>query len=130
MAAPEFYIAICNQCPFRERPCADADPCACQADHVDIREHAKAAHCPLNLYPADPQRSLVGTVAHGLAGIARAVTGTGGAEDPLVERRLSICATCPHNVVTLGMVNRCELCGCLTWAKARNLEEKCPAGKW
>ena len=69
-------------------------------------------------------------LAHGVAGIARAVTGTGGADAELVQKRVAICTECEHNVLSLGLIHRCELCGCLTWAKTRNLEVKCPANKW
>src|SRR5579859_426742 len=123
MSAFEHYLAICSKCPFRQRSCADNGPCACTADGADIREHAKEGHCPQNLYPVP--RNTVSTIAHGVAGIAKAVTGTGGADDELVRSRTNICATCQHNVLSMGLVHKCELCGCLTWAKARNLEEKC-----
>lgn len=67
-------------------------------------------------------------VAHGAVGIARAVTGTGGASAELIDRRSAICAACEHwRAVGMG---RCDLCGCLTWAKVRNKDEKCPVGKW
>ena len=128
MATAEQYLAICNRCPFRQRPCGDNQPCACTADWIDIREHARSAHCPQNLYPIAPRT--VATIAHGVAGIAKAVTGTGGADAQLVENRMRICGQCEHNKLSLGMAHKCELCGCFTWAKARNLTEKCPAGKW
>ncbi len=72
----------------------------------------------------------VRALAHGAAGIARAVTGTGGASAELIEQRTAICAACPHAVLSLGVLQRCDLCGCSTWGKVRNAGEKCPAGKW
>jgi hypothetical protein len=48
----------------------------------------------------------------------------------LIRKRTGICATCENNELSLGLIHRCKLCGCLTWAKARNLEEKCPIDKW
>jgi hypothetical protein len=128
MSAFEQYIAICNRCPFRQRICADDQPCACTADGLDVREHAREGHCPQNLYPVP--KTTAETIAHGVAGIAKALTGTGGADEQQIKSRLAICSTCEHNILSLGLIYRCDLCGCLTWAKARNLEEKCPAGKW
>jgi hypothetical protein len=40
------------------------------------------------------------------------------------ERRLEICATCPHR-----KGQNCGLCGCFLPAKATT-ESPCPAGKW
>jgi hypothetical protein len=132
MATKEELLKICQVCPFKQRFCYENQPCLCTADGADIREHARDGHCPQNMYPIVPQtqRSTVSTIAHGAAGIARAVTGTGGADDELIQKRTSICAGCEQNVLSLGLIHRCQLCGCLTWAKARNLEEKCPANKW
>jgi hypothetical protein len=147
MATQEQLLQICQTCPYKQRRCVEGQPCLCTADGIDIHEHARTGQCPQNMYPPanappptqqqqgqepshGPQQSVVSTIAHGAAGIARAVTGTGGANEELVRKRTSICATCQHNVLSLGLIHKCELCGCLTWAKARNLEEKCPAGKW
>jgi hypothetical protein len=135
MATKEELLKICLCCPFKQRFCTEGQPCLCTADGVDIRDHARDAHCPQNLYPPPPQplhphQSTVATIAHGAAGIARAVTGTGGADDALVKKRAAICTDCEHNKLSVGLIHRCELCGCLTWAKTRNLEEKCPANKW
>jgi hypothetical protein len=58
----------------------------------------------------------------------------------LVEERLSICATCPSRVRTLG-VDRCGECGCLLRLKTRLLQHidflhmkkvttACPLKKW
>ena len=124
----EQNLAICNTCPFRQRICADNAPCLCTADGTDVRDHAKEGHCPQGRYPLP--KTTAETIANGVAGIARAVTGTGGADDQLIQQRTSICATCEHNVLSLGLIYRCDVCGCLTWAKARNLNEKCPINKW
>ena len=70
-------------------------------------------------------------ILHGATGIAKAITGTGGASEELVARRTAICnAPCEHAVTSLGVFQTCNLCGCSTWAKVRNATEKCPAGKW
>jgi hypothetical protein len=140
MATQEELLKICQTCPYKQRRCVEGQPCLCTADGVDIAEHARAGECPQNMYPpvgSQPaqqqqgqQASRVSTIAHGAAGIARAVTGTGGADEELIRKRTSICATCENNELSLGLIHKCKLCGCLTWAKARNLEEKCPAGKW
>jgi len=143
MASQEELLKICQVCPYKQRRCVEGQPCLCTADGVDIREHARTGQCPQNMYPPSSslppqqqqqshqqQQSVVATVAHGAAGIARAVTGTGGASDELVRKRTTICATCEHNELSMGLIHKCKLCGCLTWAKARNLDENCPAGKW
>jgi hypothetical protein len=153
MTTQEELLRICHTCPYKQRRCTVGQPCLCTADGIDIREHARAGFCPQNMYPPaslpaaqqqqsqqptspppQPQQphqpSTVSTIAHGAAGIARAVTGTGGADQQLIQKRTSICATCEHNELTMGLIHRCKLCGCLTWAKARNLEEKCPVNKW
>ena len=116
-------VAICGRCPFRQSGC-EGTACACTADWVDIEDHARSGHCPQNLYPPRPK------LAHGAAGIARAVAGAGGADRKLIEHRAGICGGCEQNQLSLGMIMRCKLCGCITWAKIRNVEEKCPAGKW
>lgn len=69
-------------------------------------------------------------VAHGLVGIAKAVTGTGGASDELVKHRTAICSGCEHAELIAGILQNCKICGCSTWAKIRNADEKCPEGKW
>ncbi len=142
MATQEELLRICQTCPYKQRRCAEGQPCLCTADGVDIHEHARQGFCPQNLYPPagrpppqqqqqQPQQaSTVSTIAHGATGIARAVTGTGGADQQLIQKRTSICATCENNELSLGLIHKCKLCGCLTWAKARNLEEKCPINKW
>ena len=124
----ERYLTICRSCPFKARWCVEGQACLCTADGADILDHAKDGHCPQNMYPTPPAQPM--NLVHGVAGIARAVTGTGGADAQTVQKRASICTECEHNVLSLGLIHRCELCGCLTWAKTRNLEEKCPANKW
>jgi hypothetical protein len=124
----ERCLTICRSCPFKARWCVDGQPCLCTADGADIRDHARDGHCPQNMYPQSQVKPI--NLAHGAAGLVRAVTGTGGADTELIEKRAAICTSCEHNKLSLGLIYRCELCGCLTWAKTRNLEEKCPAGKW
>ena len=97
------------------------------ADHAGWAEAAA-----MSAVPPRPvlQPLTVGQVIHGAAGIAKALTGTGGASDELVATRLAVCNACPHAEKFLGMLQRCGLCGCSTWAKIRNADERCPAGKW
>jgi hypothetical protein len=80
--------------------------------------------------PAAPIPLTPARLAHGAVGIARAVTGTGGASAETVTARLAICNPCEHAQLTAGVLRRCRLCGCSTWAKVRNAAEQCPAGKW
>lgn len=122
MSIYERNLAICRRCPFHQGGCTGTS-CACTADWIDIEDHARSGHCPQHMYPGF-------SVVHGAAGIAKAVTGTGGATAEQTAQRGAVCAGCEHNQVSLAMVNRCKLCGCLTWAKIRNADEKCPAGKW
>lgn len=132
MSISDQNLAVCQRCPFLRRA-AGHGPGICGADGIDVAEHARLGQCPQNLYPPKPiaaQGPPKPTLAHGAAGVARAVTGTGGADAKTIEHRSRICAACPHNILTLGLINRCDLCGCLTWAKVRNATEKCPAGKW
>jgi hypothetical protein len=82
------------------------------------------------LAPAPPAAKALRTIAHGAAGIARALTGTGGADESLIASRTAICAGCEHAQLVAGRLQRCGLCGCATWAKVRNRTEHCPVGKW
>ena len=125
MSSYEANLSTCHRCPFRQRGC-DGDTCVCTADGLPINEHASTGHCPQNLFPPPSDSKLV----RGAIGIARAVTGTGGTESALVQKRWETCSRCPENHLSFGLVYQCNLCGCLTWAKVRNKDEKCPAGKW
>lgn len=93
---------------------------------MSLGEHASSGQCPQNLFPPPNDAKLV----RGAVGLARAVTGTGGADPKLVEQRQKLCSRCIHHHLTLGLLYQCDLCGCFTWAKVRNQTEKCPAGKW
>src|SRR5580765_7389230 len=116
MPTKEDYLAICQVCPYRERRCVSGQSCACTADGADIQEHAREGHCPMNLYPVPPAPrpaqsaplppSTASMIAHGAAGIARAVTGTGGADAQLIEKRTAICTACDQNVLSLGLIHR------------------------
>jgi hypothetical protein len=46
-------------------------------------------------------------------------------KNKVAKRRLSICVDCAH--MKIGV---CNLCGCVLQAKARIIEEECPANKW
>jgi hypothetical protein len=125
MSSYEANLATCRRCPFKQQGC-DMETCACTADGLSIAEHAASGQCPQNLFPPPADSKLV----RGAIGVARAVTGTGGADPQLVQDRWNICSRCPQNQLSLGLVYKCNLCGCFTWAKVRNRDEKCPAGKW
>ena len=122
MSTYDDYLGVCRRCPFHQR---FGNVSVCSADQAEIEEHARSGMCPQNLYPPPGSK-----LFRGAAGVAKAVTGTGGADAELIAKRIRICSTCSHNKLTLGLAHMCELCGCFTWAKARNLKEKCPAGKW
>lgn len=69
-------------------------------------------------------------IVHGAAGITKAVTGTGGASPDTIKDRLAICQTCEYAEIVAGLFRLCRVCGCSTWAKVRNANERCPKGKW
>lgn len=48
----------------------------------------------------------------------------------LVEQRTAVCTTCEQAEMVKGLFRRCKLCGCATFSKVRNKDEKCPLGKW
>ena|SRR6185312_1697901 len=104
-----------------------ATPFACEAAARLYRADyvAFGYKLPIPILPPEPKPLTAGHVAHGAAGIARAVTGTGGASDELIASRTEICEACPNWSKPMG-VGRCKLCGCLTWAKVRNAAERCP----
>lgn len=70
--------------------------------------------------------SAIARAANGVVGVARAVTGTGGATAEQIEKRAAICGQCPHRVMLAGVLQKCDLCGCSIWAKIRNVTECCP----
>jgi hypothetical protein len=70
------------------------------------------------------------SLAHGVAGISKAIVGAGGASLEVIQRRTAICAGCEHGKVVAGMFQQCDLCACWTWAKVRNAGEACPINKW
>jgi hypothetical protein len=90
------------------------------ADEVDRRR------------PGIPPRQVLTPVkvAHGVVGLVKAITGTGGATAETVAARVAVCNACPNASWIAGMLIQCRLCGCSTWAKVRNAGETCPIGKW
>lgn len=50
-------------------------------------------------------------------------------EQGVIDKRREICSTCPQRVVTLG-VPRCNLCGCVIWAKTLLPNTNCPKDLW
>lgn len=118
-------LSICLECEHKT-PIPGGRP-VCAKTGVPIGDQA-AIGCPLNKFAT----LTIGGIIHGAIGIARAVTGTGGADEEMIERRTAICAGCPHSIKTAGVFQSCELCGCSTWAKVRNADEHCPddPSKW
>jgi len=77
------------------------------------------------------ERSMtVAEVAHGAAGLARAIAGVGRASEDVRAARLATCNGCEHNTAATGFFPTCGLCGCLLGAKVADAAESCPAGKW
>ncbi len=76
--------------------------------------------------------SVLRTVAHGAAGIAKAVVRIDRASDADIAARKAICAGCEHAVMRFGVFQQCKICGCATAAKIRNAKESCPlpVPKW
>ena len=104
-----------------------ATPFACEAASRLYRQDfvTFGYKLPIPSLPPEPKPLTAGQVTHGAAGIAKAVTGTGGADEALIASRTAICEACPNWVKLVGM-GKCKLCGCLTWAKVRNAAERCP----
>lgn len=124
-------IATCLRCRKTEgQPlCAVGVACVCPVDGKGVEEHAAAGECPRGLLKAVPtQPTGAAWLAHGVAGVAKAMCGVDRADDAEIERRLALCAGCEH--ATTGLVGRCGLCGCAWKFKIRVKGEKCPAGKW
>lgn len=76
--------------------------------------------------------SIVSRVAHGVAGVAKALVGID--ITPLDEqlRRARICKGGPGipPCESSGIGLFCGECGCIIAAKIRNASEHCPKGKW
>lgn len=87
-----------------------------------------------NNCPHNPDRGKVtltiGGILHGAIGIAKAITGTGGADEAMIASRTETCRTCDRAQVVGGAFDKCSICGCATWPKIRNASENCPLGKW
>lgn len=79
-----------------------------------------------NTTPTHQSNTIENPIVHGIIGITKAITGTGGASDEVVAQRQKICQDCPKAIITAGVLRRCSLCGCSTWAKIRNANEQCP----
>src|SRR5437588_10719096 len=109
MSTYDDYLGVCRRCPFHQR---FGNVSVCSADQAGIEGHGRSGMCPQNLYPPPGSK-----LFRGAAGVAKAVTGTGGADAELIAKRIRICSTCSHNKLTLGLAHMCELCGCFTWAK-------------
>ena len=68
------------------------------------------------------------TLAHGVVGIAKALTGIDRASDATVAARTAICEACDQ-WQKLPVGHRCKACGC-TGLKLLVASESCPLGKW
>ena len=66
----------------------------------------------------------------GGAGIGKAILRRDRASQEVIALRTEICRGCQQAQILAGVLRRCKLCGCATWAKVRNGGEKCPVGKW
>jgi len=153
MAINDKSVDVCVACDKRPKICNG--PCACSVDGRDVLHHLTIDGCPLDKFPkpddkptevqppvdeailaALPKRpepeklTPAQMVIHGAKGIAKAIFGVGGADEALIKSRTDICNTCENAILSLGVLSRCKLCGCATWAKVRNANEHCPAGKW
>ena len=119
-------IAACHRC-LASRKATCSGVCVCPVGGGDVIDRAESGQCPIREFdkPA-PVRAVI----HGAAGIAKALTGTGGADEATVKARTEICRTCENAILTAGVLERCKLCGCSTWAKVRVASESCPARKW
>ena len=47
--------------------------------------------------------------------------------DEIAQKRLSICAACPHFI---KLTAQCKKCGCFMKGKAKLSSSSCPIGKW
>lgn len=78
-------------------------------------------------------------VISGAVGLAKNVLSIEQVADDVWAARLNACRTCEHlqrfqaalpPSADLGLLDRCQLCGCLVKEKAKLAGEKCPAGLW
>jgi hypothetical protein len=117
-------LSICHRCPKVQARCQGA--CLCTVSGLDIVDHAASGQCPAGYFG----HLTASQFAQGVAGIAKALTGTGGASNELVVERTAICRDCPEAELVAGAFHRCRICKCATWAKIRNATEQCPASHW
>jgi len=117
------------------------DPINCR--HWSDCQSPDGGCCALALYGGRPSRGIcrhvcqsrvtsltTGTIIRGVVGITRAIIHQDRANAATITQRTEICRICPHAQITAGVLRRCQLCGCATWAKVRNAGAKCPVGKW
>lgn len=104
----------------------------CPEDGKPIAEHAHARQCPLGLFAEADQAGTLSAIAHGAAGLAKAVLHIDRASDETIAARRSICAGCPESKSIGGIVMVCNKCGCAWGAKIVIESEKCPlpVPKW
>lgn len=113
-------LAVCHRCEHRQR--ANPWTVNCGKTGRNIVDHATTGDCPINRFSTAHGHGIITSVI----GIARALTGTGGASQEMIDQRTAICMTCDNVEAVAGVMNRCKLCGCSTWAKIRNADEHCP----
>lgn len=75
----------------------------------------------------------------GAVGLAKNVLGIEQVSDDVWAARLNACRSCAHlqrfqaalpPSADLGLLDRCQLCGCPVKEKAKLAGEECPAGLW
>ncbi|MDK4545156.1 hypothetical protein QG083_05075 [Kingella kingae] len=80
-----------------------------------------------------------GWLINGATGVARAALGVGTVDDDLIAKRLNICKTCEHmmravagidHTADVGLMDKCNQCGCYVRAKVKLDDAHCPKGRW
>jgi hypothetical protein len=67
-------------------------------------------------------------VAHGAAGIAKAIVNADPVPDDVLAHRRATCEGCNQN--TGGVLPLCRWCDCVLRAKTKLARESCPLGLW
>lgn len=79
------------------------------------------------------------TAAHGAVGLAKVAAGVDKSSDDIAAERLAVCKGCEHltravkglpESADVGLMDRCNECGCFVRAKVLIGSEQCPLGKW
>jgi hypothetical protein len=93
---------------------------------------AKPIPASLQRVPKGDHRrpGVAGTLAHGAAGVTKAIARIDRPSDEVIAEREATCKGCDRATVQLLVLKSCSACGCNLWAKVRNGAERCPLGKW